>query len=765
MIEIKHKVFIFALLVLSVGLFLTPLVRGIYRWARNRRSPDGRKKTGISAMLSISMFLLLAIWAMRYSVGYFAIVDPEQTANTLTKGEELANSLFRTMKTFGLAEDYSNYVPAIKTMMAGLLPKDSGWTPVLQTVAVIHATLLNLAAPIAGGAILFEMLASIFPKIKLRFAYGMFWREKCYFSELNAASLALAKSINACYTKTLKKARPVLIFTDTHADGEKEKAYELLQEAKQLGAICVRDDLAHARKNRFGLRKFFLIDKNEAGNLHTLTDLAGKRNSRYLKNAEVFFFTNDDAYVQLESRLRDKLRSDMGFKEEELPVFVPVQSYRNMISNLLTDIPLYEPLIGKQADEKGNKSLTLTILGTGSIGTEMFLSAYWFGQILNCELKINILSQESESDFWGRIDYVNPEIRKTTQEDDPILKINRKGDMSPVYCRVNYRRCDVRSSVFMDCLTDSGDPVLDTDYFLVALGSDEANISTANTVRKYIGQHHVETKTTNRTVIAYVVYDPELSRDLNRKQRFCYVQEKTDIFMCAIGDLRDVYSVRNVFMTEHEPLALKAHEGYLSVQDRAQRAKEHTDRIKDDYGHWSNLARGMHAGYKVYSMGLLTVSRLDFDSPEDPVYRSAVAAAYDRYKKIAAGQIEFADEKQAAAHLALLHQMAWLEHRRWNAFTRIKGFRHTDAYETYGVKGKKGSYKQMDLKLHPCLVECDRKGIRATISPEGIIDEKTLFRCEDRSDFDLLDELSYDLYEKGYNSYDFKQYDYPMSDC
>ena len=111
-----------------------------------------------------------------------------------------------------------------------------------------------------------------------------------------------------------------------------------------------------------------------------------------------------------------------------------------------------------------------------------------------------------------------------------------------------------------------------------------------------------------------------------------------------------------------------------------------------------------------------------------------------------------------------MHKMAWLEHRRWNAFTRVKGFQHTENYDSYAVTGQIGSYKQMELKLHPCLVECDQKGIRAEMNQDCSVDRSTVFDCDNRDDFDLLDDLSYDLHDKGYNDYNFKEYDYITGD-
>ena len=57
----------------------------------------------------------------------------------------------------------------------------------------------------------------------------------------------------------------------------------------------------------------------------------------------------------------------------------------------------------------------------------------------------------------------------------------------------------------------------------MSLGTDEDNISVANTVRRYIGQYHINVNKPIKTVIAYVVYDSELSKTLNRKKFYNFV--------------------------------------------------------------------------------------------------------------------------------------------------------------------------------------------------------------------------------------------------
>ncbi len=769
------------LISLGAGCLLKSLEdRKLPRWLYRLLKQLGRKpgnRLGISRTLAFSAWLLSSVWCLRYAVGYFAIKFPgfsdlfgDLPFGDLNAVEEIFNSVVHALQTFSMDEDYTAYVVAGKAMVGEL----TGQNACLQNAFGIYAAVMNAVAPVAGGALIFEILSSIFPKIILNISYLKLWRQKYFFSELNEASLALAASIRENKTSLFRK--PVLIFTDAYVDDEEEKSSERLLEAKMLGAICVRDDLAHVKKNKYGGRKFFLIDRVEGGNLQTLATLTNSYNEDYLRNAEVYLFTNDDAYVQVEKRLMEKLVADWhlsSVKAEELPTIIPVKSYRNLISGLLVELPLFEPLIGKKANEKGRKDLTVTILGTGSIGTEMFLSTYWFGQILDCDLKINVLSQEPRKKFWDKIDYVNPEIRRTMNPQDLILQINRQGDMADPYCQVDYRVCDVRSSAFLQYLKEGERSILDTDYFLVALGSDEDNISVANTIRSYVGEHHVAVAARamkdgkpkaapGRAVISYVVYDSELSDALNRKKQFRYVNDSVDVYMKAIGSLQEVYSVSNVFMDEYKKKAEKVQNSYLSVQAGKDRAAVHRKRIKDDYKYWANLARAMHTKYVMYAMGLWNASLLDYADKTDPAYRAVIDSAEKQYEQIILGETVFQNAEDKQVDRTLLHRLAWMEHRRWNAFTRVKGLRYTDAYDVYATAGSIGSYKNMNLRLHPCLVECDKKGIRVGTDKDGFMSLDNLYFAVKPEDRDLLDDLSCDLHEKEFNDYDFKLYDYPF---
>lgn len=747
---------ILSLLAVSVLILFVPAVVAFVRRLVKGLRGDVRKRTSILHKIDFLLRLLVAVCCLRYAVGYFGVIT--QAEGALTWWEEIFNSFTHALQTFSMDEEYTDYILDGKDMICAvfnaigepLLPFES----TAETVYGLYVSFLNLLAPVVGGALVFELLTNIFPWLKLRMSYVVSWRAKYYFSELNEMSLELAKSLCASQKSFWKK--PYIIFTDAYVDDENEKSSEMLLEAKWIGAICVRDDLAHIEKCRRGSRAFFLVDENGASNLQTLTVLADADNYKYLRNAEIHFFTTDDAYVQIEKGIRDRL--SQRFSEKEMPIFTPVHCYRNLILNLLQKIPLYDPLVGR----KGAKELTVTVLGTGCIGTEMFLTTYWLGQMLDCHLKINVLSQESEEAFRSKIDYVNPEIRYTMQENHPVLTVNRKGETAPVYCKVEYIQCDVKSSTFVQCLTDGERGILDTDYFLVALGSDEDNISVANTVRKYVGQHHLSAGDARKTVIAYVVYDSELSDLLNANRYFCFAGKEPDVYMCAIGSLREVYHVDNVLMEKYRPLADQAHAAYLSVPGKRYRAMLDGKRRKEGhYNYHSSLARAMHIPYKMFSVGLVRTSVFDCRISDEERTRR-LEAGYKTYQKFALGEERLPCASQTSEHLALLNKLAWLEHRRWNAWTRVYGFRSTKDYVSYA--SAVGSYKQTELLLHPCLLECDAKGIRAKMTPEGAIVPDTILRQRQGEDYDLLDELSYDLYARGYNGYDFKMYDYPRYD-
>jgi len=684
----------------AFGLIVIPIIYSIIKRLIGFISfKSGRALSFGKALGVFSVLLIAAIWCLRYAVGYYSIIT--STGNiTLTPFEEVIHSILNALQTFAMGADYEQYILTGKEMMLEVTGK-----AFYASFFGVFAFILNLIAPIAGGAIVFEVLAGIFPKIRLMCSYPAVFKEKNYFSELNERSVALAKSI---VNENKSFWRPVIVFTDSYFAKNEEKSSELLSVAKSIGAVCVREDLKHIPKPKYGSRKFFLIDNNEMSNLQTLIDLSDAQNSKYMKNADIYLFSQNDIYTRIEEQVREKFINEYGYKENELNIY-PVQSGRNLVSNLLTELPLYEPIVNKKADKKGVKDLNVTIIGGGEIAAEMFLSTYWFGQILNCRLNITVVSEENEDSFKAR---VNPEIFRTADKDDPILCYNKNGEKNEPYFAFKYIQKNEPDS----------NTVLNTDYFMIALGEDCENLCMAEKIRVNIGR--TPNKCGKKAVIAYMVYNSELCDTLNRKKHYSFYSDGADVYMRAFGSLKEIYSQNNIFMTKHQLLAKEIGKAYTATRSEYEKANE--QRLRDDYNYWANLSRAMHIKYKAFSLGLITTSVFDTKNEDDSAHINSVSNALLNYREKAkeSGEIK--------------HSLAWLEHRRWCAFTRVKGFNSTADYLDYYPHT--GSYKNMSLKLHPCLIECSKEGFGAG---------------------DYLDDLSDTLMEKGINNYDFKTYDYP----
>lgn len=760
----EQRAWLILCLVLSVLAILLPLLRQFVRFARRMiTGRRARRRAPRSRFLVWSAALVFSVWCLRFAVGYYSICAVEGGTG-LYWWEELMNSLIHALQTFSLDEDYTLYIKDGKAMMEALAGAGAFWPGAYG----LYASVLNVVAPIAGGAFLFEVLAGIFPRVGLLLARLRIWKPKYYFSELNDASLALAKNILNERPVGLRArfCGPIVVFTDVYVDNSEERSAERLAEAKQIGAICLRDDLSHICLNKWGEKRLMLMDAGESENLQAYLNVVDAMGKKRARGTEIDLFTNSDAYVLLEKSVRKKMLEEWKLKEKDLPIFFSVHSYRNLILNVLTEIPLYEPLIGKGRNADGTVDLTVTIVGMGGIGLEMFRTVYWLGQMLDCNMTVNVLSQETEASFWDKIDSISPEIRHTLQENDPILRYNDGEDgVSPVYCRVRYWQCDVETSGFVERFGREG-VLLQTDYFFISLGSDEKNLTAAERLKMYIGRDHAERGSADHgTVIAYIIYDPILSDALNRERRVrCVDGDRADLYLYAAGNLRDLYSVNNVFMSQADRnAALNIHEEYCAARGNDKKfLREFEEKYrKDPYIYWANIARAKHLAYKAFSIG--QVKRSVFKDPQmadrecrREYYKEDVFVRCRRF--LSREDEPAATPEEEEEHKALLHRLAWLEHRRWNAFLRACGFRCPREYEHY--KPVSHSYKFIDLKLHPCIVECSTHGILAEFDEGYKVNRSTCLQRKDSSRYDHLDRLSYDLKEKGWNDYDFKQYDY-----
>ncbi len=873
MFDIRYTLWLMLIVATSCfwGVILTFCARRIRRMLINHRITESRRQGGADQPerptysrsghgVGYLAALLISIFFFRLAVGLYTVSypDPEGGLLSMNNGlEEIANSIVHTLQTFSMDESYTEYIMQGRNMMAFLVDD----RPIFGHLYSFHVSVLNAVAPIAGGAILLDILTTVIPALRLAFVSTFFKkRNKYYFSELNDRSLALAQSLYDQYGSSV-----LLIFTDAYVDHEEEKSSERLDAARAIGAICVRSDLLRLFRNKrdrskerllrledlliritkeerearqnerelaraqgreprlpapsrllclslwlfslckkrlnLGRRLYLLIDDREIENLTTLTAMTDKRYREDLRGSEIWVFSKDDAYMCVEEQVSGMLNdglfpagefesalgkfltkhglmryrpssrsmksgkqlSEIMRRSIDAPIVMPINSYRNIVSHLFVDVPLYEPIVHKKADANGERDLSVTVIGTGNIGMEAILSAYWCGQMSGCRLHINVISNEfmgedCEKAFFNRLDNISPEILAGTREGDEVLRIRGEGDAAeyaPVYASIDYFGKDIKTCSLDELFSvkkRDGLTIGDTDYFIVALGVDEDNLLISDMLRRYVGNIHLARSSEYgavsddpKAVIAYAVYNADLCNALNLKQGYDYSMPRgADVYMHAFGGLRELYSEKNIFLTDLEPLARRSDAFYHSLQNREQRQGAYFKRMRDHYSYWSSISRVMHIKYKCFSLGLVEQSVMDFRNGDTQGYAAMLAKAETRYTEIARDGAQ--SERQ--------NDMAWLEHRRWNAYLRTKGYRATPLYEDYfykimesrkdgkskvwlhGYDGNK-RHKYPELRLHPCLVECDRRGMR-----EGVLQTDAGALCVSCKTDDRLDEIT-----------------------
>lgn len=103
-------------------------------------------------------------------------------------------------------------------------------------------------------------------------------------SELNDKSIALAKSIYD------RQKSVVIVFTDVFEQNE-EDDYELLMQARDINAICLKKDISHLDfTNKKGDVEIFLIGNDESENVSKavrITTEINKKNSKHHSENEI----------------------------------------------------------------------------------------------------------------------------------------------------------------------------------------------------------------------------------------------------------------------------------------------------------------------------------------------------------------------------------------------------------------------------------------------------------------------------------------------
>lgn len=432
----------------------------------------------------------------------------------------------------------------------------------------ITSNLVDVPTLISKGyTTLFAILFVLAPILTFGFVLSFFKNISAYkrfithynsdvfiFSELNEKSLTLAKSLH----KNNSKDR-FFVFTDVF-EKEEEQNYELVEKAKELGAVCFKKDIVtidfsfHSKRSEL---TFFAIGEDQSENIIQAIKIVGK--FKYRDKTNLYVFSTQVESEMLLASAFNSAGNDIKIKVRRVN---EVQSLitRNLFENG------YEKIFESAYDDgSGVKKINAVVIGMGRHGSDMTKALSWFCQMDGYLVEINSFD-------------LDPQIsEKFTSECPELMKFSGKLNIAgeAKYIINIHSGIDVDTAVF-DMLIQS---LPRTTYVFVALGNDEKNISTAVKLRSLFERMGYKPE------IQAVVYNSDKKEALTGIANFKGQEYKIDF----IGDMKLSYSEEVILDSDVEEEALKRHLKWGNESDFWQY----------NYNYKSSIASVIHRKMKV----------------------------------------------------------------------------------------------------------------------------------------------------------------------
>lgn len=469
----------------------------------------------IFGILSVFTVSFSALWALRIHLHPSADRRIKSPLKLITSGVFIASLLMFIPVSYnwdGWKDHYTYIRPvllaatnAIRIFLAGVefdivenaVPTAPVW---FKAVYCLYAAILYAVAPILTFSNVLSLFKNMTGQMRLRICRK---RPIYIMSELNAPSVTLANSIVADYSGK-RRNRPLIVFCDVFTQNE-EQNYELLQQVRQINAICLKKDISHVTFSKKGKpMEFFLIGENEAENTEQVIRLAEKwKNSPRAVSLYVFSSdpTTDSILDSIDVGQRLLRANAMDIMKKHLTKGLLEQTWQSadyemrgdffvrridpvdvLVQDVLT-MNDYADYAKIQEDAQKTKTISVTILGMGRHGVHFLKTALWFYQRYGIRLEFNIFDMGTENG--------DPE-KRLGQECPELISINpstREGDA--LY--------DIRFFTGMDCLSyDFSNLVLQderqrfqkTNLVFVALGDDDRNIHAAMMMQTLFARLH-----------------------------------------------------------------------------------------------------------------------------------------------------------------------------------------------------------------------------------------------------------------------------------
>jgi hypothetical protein len=422
--------------------------------------------------------------------------------------DKVAASLYQMIRMFIIEGDFEDIADNV-TQGAGICP--AAYTAFFSILFIVSALLTF------GFVLSFFRNASAYRRYFFHYTRDVF-----VFSQLNEKSCMLAQSLSAT------KGR-LLVFTNVD-DQLQEQGDKLVENARELGAICFKKDIISmnfaAHKKRRELN-FFLISEDQTENVDQAIKLLPTLVNRNAANLYVFS-TQVEAEMLL-TRAYNELADNTKVKVRR------INEVQSLILNNLYENG-YEKLFKSAYDDgTGVKRINAVVIGMGQHGTEMTKALTWVCQMDGYLPEIHTFDIDpmAEERFASQC----PELMEFSG------KLDIPGETT--YTLSIHSGVDVDTATF-DRLVAA---LPKTTYVFVALGNDEKNIATAVKLRAmFEGLGY-------KPEIQAVVYDFDKNTALDGITNYRNQSYNIDF----IGDRKTSYSEQVILNCAIEKTALSRH--------------------------------------------------------------------------------------------------------------------------------------------------------------------------------------------------------------
>lgn len=425
--------------------------------------------------------------------------------------DKVVASIYQMIRMFIVEGDF-------KLVADNMPSNDSISETFLTAYTALFSVLFFVAALLTFGFVMsFFRNASAYRRYFICFGRDVF-----IFSQLNEKSYMLAQSLSGT------KGR-LLVFTNVDAQLQ-EQGDELVEKAKELGAVCFQKDIvsmnfaAHKKRREMN---FFLISENQSENvdqaiklLHTLADR---------EKTNLYVFSTQVEAEMLLTRAYNEMADNTKVKVRR------INEVQSLILNNLYENG-YEKLFQSAYDDgTGVKRINAVVVGMGQHGTEMTKALTWVCQMDGYLPEIHSFDIDPKAE------------ERFTSQCPELMAFSGKLDIpgETTYTLNIHSGVDV-DTVSFDRLVAALPRIT---YVFIALGNDEKNIATAVKLRcLFEGLGY-------QPAIQAVVYDSDKNEALDGVTNYRNQSYNIDF----IGDRKTSYSEQVILNCDIERMALSRH--------------------------------------------------------------------------------------------------------------------------------------------------------------------------------------------------------------